>query len=616
MTSTFTTNKTLELPANGDYVNTWNIPVNGDMTVIDTALGGTTSLNATAGSATLTYTQYRPLILSVSGAVSANVTYTIPSGVGGQWIVRNAMTDSSGGPWDLIFASGGGGTSVIVSRGYTTTIYSDGTNISYSDSRLSTAAGSNRQIQYNNNGVLGASSTFVYDASGNVGIGTASPAFTLDVIGSGRVGSITTPANPSTGPAAIELGPDRTGDGNSYIDFHSSSATDYECRILRSAGLNGNFNISNLGTGAITLNQIGVGPLIFYTTNTERMRIDASGNVGIGTASPTSGFKLNIADTTAKMQMTSTTGTNLAYSSWNNTGGAVLVGVESSTGGSIFVGTGAYSAVFGHGGGYPVAFATSNTERMRIDASGNVGIGATSPGAKLDVAGTIWSRPGNATGAIAILTADATSGTNGISLSASFATGGYGPIVFNTTGTERMRIDASGNVGIGTSSPLGRFQVVGSAISSPVESIFSTASGDTAYQATLISKYDNDTTTSQVFIRFAVNNNNTTSGQINANGANSAAFGTWSDERLKDNIVNLPSQLANICALRPVEFDYKDGSGHQIGFIAQEMQAIYPDSVGERPDGMLTVTGWSKTEARLVAAIQELAAKVAALEGK
>ena len=92
-------------------------------------------------------------------------------------------------------------------------------------------------------------------------------------------------------------------------------------------------------------------------------------------------------------------------------------------------------------------------------------------------------------------------------------------------------------------------------------------------------------------------------------------------ERLKENIENIPSQLDSICSLRPVEFDYKDGSGHQIGFIAQEINSVYPDVVNEGSDGMLTVTGWSKTEARLVKAIQELKAendslksRVAALE--
>lgn len=129
MASTFTTNKGLERPGNGDYVDTWNIPVNADMTVIDTALGGVLNLNATAGNAVLTTSQYQNLIINVTGAMSANTTYTIPSGVGGQWIVRNATTDSSGGPWSVIFASGGGGTTVSAVRGKNITIWSDGTNI-------------------------------------------------------------------------------------------------------------------------------------------------------------------------------------------------------------------------------------------------------------------------------------------------------------------------------------------------------------------------------------------------------------------------------------------------------------------------------------------------------
>ena len=63
MVSTYTTNKSLEKPGNGDYVDTWNVPVNSDMDVIDQAFGGVTNLNSTAGSATLTSTQYRSLII-------------------------------------------------------------------------------------------------------------------------------------------------------------------------------------------------------------------------------------------------------------------------------------------------------------------------------------------------------------------------------------------------------------------------------------------------------------------------------------------------------------------------------------------------------------------------
>ena len=124
MTSTFSANKTLELPGNGDYVNTWNVPVNGDMSIIDAALGGTTSLNATSGSVTLSVAQYRPLILNVTGAISADVTYTRPSGVGGQWVVRNATTGNK----NIIIASAGAGVSATVGPSLVATVACDGTN--------------------------------------------------------------------------------------------------------------------------------------------------------------------------------------------------------------------------------------------------------------------------------------------------------------------------------------------------------------------------------------------------------------------------------------------------------------------------------------------------------
>ena len=124
-------------------------------------------------------------------------------------------------------------------------------------------------------------------------------------------------------------------------------------------------------------------------------------------------------------------------------------------------------------------------------------------------------------------------------------------------------------------------------------------------------------------MQFAINQDGANNGQINANGASTAAFGSYSDARLKENIVDLPPQLNNIMALRPVEFDYIGvEDGHQIGFIAQEMQQVYPDAVSVGNDEMLMITAWAKTEARLVKAIQEqqalitqLQADVAALKG-
>lgn len=125
MASTFSTNKNLELPGNGDYTDTWNIPLNADMGVIDAALGGVTALSATSGTSTLTTTQYQKLILSVTGTLVGNVRYNIPSGVGGFWIVRNGTT----GAFTTTIGNVAAGDTVAVDQSSIALVYSDGTNI-------------------------------------------------------------------------------------------------------------------------------------------------------------------------------------------------------------------------------------------------------------------------------------------------------------------------------------------------------------------------------------------------------------------------------------------------------------------------------------------------------
>lgn len=197
MVSTYTTNKVIEKPGNGDYVDTWNVPANGDFDIIDQAFGGVTSLNATAGDATLTDTQYRSLILAISGSMSANVTYTIPSGKGGQWIVRNTTT---GGSYTVTIASGGGGDSVAVARNVNTQIWSDGTNIRTIGVSGGTV-GSDTQVIYNNAGNLTGSANLTFDGSyisdaigmvRNVPINSQTSSYTLQVSDNGKLITITT----------------------------------------------------------------------------------------------------------------------------------------------------------------------------------------------------------------------------------------------------------------------------------------------------------------------------------------------------------------------------------------------------------------------------------------
>jgi hypothetical protein len=94
---------------------------------------------------------------------------------------------------------------------------------------------------------------------------------------------------------------------------------------------------------------------------------DSSGNVGIGTTSPA--WALDVSSAQANMRLTSATGTNNTLYRAVNTGGTFYSGLDNSTGSSFGA---AYSGVMWHSGAYPLVFGTNNTERMRIDTSGNL----------------------------------------------------------------------------------------------------------------------------------------------------------------------------------------------------------------------------------------------------
>jgi len=127
MASSYTTNKNIEKPANGDYNNTWSVPVNNDWDIIDRAFGGTTSLNAVgaSGTVTLTATQYQAPIIAITGTLTANVNYQLPSNIGGFWYIFN----NTSGAFSITFSSAGGGSTVTLPQGYTVAVISDGTNI-------------------------------------------------------------------------------------------------------------------------------------------------------------------------------------------------------------------------------------------------------------------------------------------------------------------------------------------------------------------------------------------------------------------------------------------------------------------------------------------------------
>lgn len=115
MASTFTTNVNLEKPANGDDVDFWDQPVNADWDAIDAVFGNDTTLNATgaSGNVNLTVSQYRPRKWTITGTLTANVTYTVPVNVGGQWTILNSTT----GAFTVTLISANGGTTVVLPQG-------------------------------------------------------------------------------------------------------------------------------------------------------------------------------------------------------------------------------------------------------------------------------------------------------------------------------------------------------------------------------------------------------------------------------------------------------------------------------------------------------------------
>ena len=446
---------------------------------------------------------------------------------------------------------------------------------------------------------------------------------------------------------------------NLYLKAASNS---YYSQLAFTNGTNGSF-------GGISYNNSGQ-YMQFETNSSEWARLNSNGNFLIGTTSD-NGSKLQVSG--AATFSSSVTNSGLIF----NTNDSVF-----STAGSItkhatvgLVIRGVTASVFDYAlysaGGTALMTNPTGTNNINFNSGqvwfngGNVGIGTSSPLAKLNVNGSMAQLgaqtqqtsgtevfyvgqnsavvPDDANCIALVVNHAAANSSPAIKLGYQFRTndnaGGnlYGDAIkvtknagdnstyttFSTNstigaGTERMRITSGGQVIIGSTAslyPSVKLSIKQTSANIPAE-IWSNYSGDSGSAAVMLIKYDNSSSSSQVFQRFVIDNGNTACGQINGNGASQVAFGSWSDSRLKNNIENLPSQLSNIMALRPVEFDYKNGSGHQIGFIAQEMQEVYPDAVAEDTDGFLTITGWSKTEARLVKAIQELSAQIEELEAK
>jgi hypothetical protein len=207
-----------------------------------------------------------------------------------------------------------------------------------------------------------------------------------------------------------------------------------------------------------------------------------------------------------------------------------------------------------------IAFAEGGAEAMRINSSGNVGIGTSSPGTLgLSVAKT----SGTSVGLQLYQTSTETFRLATDNSAVYFQAIANIPLQVYTNNTERARITSAGQLFINktTNSADGKLEITGNASNTNIFSSQNTAS-------------------SVDHVIFS--NSNGTVGTIKTS-ASATSFNTSSDYRLKENVAPMTGALAKVLELNPVTYTWRvDGSTGE-GFIAHELQAVCPDAVtGEK----------------------------------
>lgn len=435
-----------------------------------------------------------------------------------------------------------------------------------------------------------------------------------------------TGANANTNPVIL----DSRGEANIWLGgalykFKLTDANDIEIWTVDyisaptsavSPVLSGSVTIdSSTPTPALTITQTGTGPALRVQDASDPdatpFIVDASGNVGIGTAAPAQ--KLDVYDGVIRVGG-SVQGRLLGYSATNSN--VLNLGVSVGTGSSTDVGF--YNLVSGN-----AVFGTNNTERMRIDTNGNVGIGEDAPtsllhlssptSATLQVLGdsttsallgrastnatapqiTFAKSRGTQTTPTTVATSDNMGTTtytayDGTAFrTAAQITGvvetytttdnvsGFLSFLTRPTGvaasvTERMRIDSSGNVLIGTTTANGKITVQGGVTLTGQNYAYYAESGG----ATSTGYLSGETVSNSIW----------TSGRIS-----STEFNARSDGRLKKDVTPIPTSDAwhFVNNVKPVHYKWRNDvdDGHKFGFIAQDIvKAGFPHLVAQYPD--------------------------------
>ncbi len=258
-----------------------------------------------------------------------------------------------------------------------------------------------------------------------------------------------------------------------------------------------------------------------------------------------------------------------------------------------------------------ISLNTGGATHATLTANGNFGIGRADPDQKLVVRGsgtTILKVENSDDG-----TAQLTLGNTGSSNLAIQQVGGA--TIFQQGGSERMRLDSSGNLLIAQStstSPAQSGSTTGIALTN-----FGRAEIDAGNNVSVVLNRTNSGDIQQ-FRR-----NTLVKGEIHVN-ASRTAYQTESDYRLKENITTLSNGITRLKTLKPSRFNFKEDPDNTIdGFIAHELQTVIPEAVSGTKDGVDS-EGQPKYQGvdtslvvpLLTAALQEAIAKIEVLETK
>jgi hypothetical protein len=331
------------------------------------------------------------------------------------------------------------------------------------------------------------------------------------------------------------------------------------------------------GTNLMNYGGAGVGHE-FYAGGNFAVKIDSSGNVGIGVSNP-SDYYVNFNDLVLG---NTSTHSGMTIASGNGADGTIAFADGTS-------GTAEYQGYVQYNHGYnSLTFGTAATNRMVIDSSGRVGISTTSPLAALTIGnnsadGTVDYTQGlvlssTLSGGPWVHAGIVATGSTNFNGNLIFATDGNGSKSTDTSGlTERARIASNGNLYVGG-------QSVGASESFTAEAHGSLTVSRTSGSGRYMISFDNG---------------NTNVGRITSN-ASATQYNTSSDYRLKEDDQPMTGATERVKALRPINFAWKVDGSRVDGFFAHEAQAVVPECATGTKDAM------RDEEYEVTAAIEEV----------